>query len=296
MIGLGKMGSNMVKRLLKGGHRIFTYDPVPGAVQNAARDGALTASSIEDLVSKLSIPRAVWVMVPSGDATEGVVTRLAAELSQGDTIIDGGNSNYKDSVRRAKTLAQKGIFLLDVGTSGGIWGLNEGFCLMIGGETKAFKRLEPVFQTLATSPSKGYGHVGPTGAGHFVKMIHNGIEYGLMEAYAEGFELLQAKSEFKLNMLQIAWIWRYSSVIRSWLLELTADALEKDPELSGIQAYVEDSGEGRWVVNESIELAVPAPVIAIALQMRFRSRQSQPFGAKLLAALRHQFGGHIVRR
>jgi 6-phosphogluconate dehydrogenase len=234
-------------------------------------------------------------MVPSGEPTESTINALAAELSSGDIIIDGGNSYYKDSMRRAAILSEKGILFLDVGTSGGIWGLNEGYCLMVGGDTQAFRRIEPIFQTLAPSSSKGYGHVGPSGAGHFVKMIHNGIEYGLMEAYAEGFELLQAKREFDLSLYDIAEIWRYGSVVRSWLLDLAATALQVDPNLDSVDAYVEDTGEGRWTVQESIELSIPTPVITQSLQARFRSRQDQPFGAKLLAALRKQFGGHAVR-
>ncbi len=296
MIGLGKMGSNMVRRLLGGGHSVVAYDPVPQAVQDVARQGASAASSVADLITRLAAPRAVWIMVPSGDATEGTISKLAAELSPGDTVIDGGNSNYKDSRRRAGVLGQKGIHFLDVGTSGGIWGLEEGYCLMIGGEVSAFRRLEPVFKVLAPSADTGYGRVGPSGAGHFVKMVHNGIEYGLMQSYAEGFELMQAKAEFGLDLGQIAQLWRYGSVIRSWLLDLAAIALKEDPNLAGIQAYVDDSGEGRWTVEESIELAVPAPVITQSLQARFRSRQEQPFGVRLLAALRQQFGGHAIKK
>ncbi len=296
MIGLGRMGNNMVQRLLRGGHRVVAYDTRMESVQAVVEKGAIAATSIADLAAKLTRARAVWLMVPSGEPTESTVNALAAELSPGDIVIDGGNSNYKDSMRRAAALSEKEILFLDVGTSGGIWGLEEGYCLMIGGETEAFRQLEPAFQTLAPSPDRGYGHVGPSGAGHFVKMAHNGIEYGLMQAYAEGFELLQAKQEFDLNLPQIAQIWRHGSVVRSWLLDLTAAALQEDPKLERIRAYVEDSGEGRWTVQESIELAVPMPVISQSLQARFRSRQDQPFGAKLLAALRRQFGGHAVRK
>lgn len=295
MIGLGRMGSNMAQRLLNGGHRVIAYDPIEKAVEAVAKQGAIGAASIVDLVAKLATPRAIWLMVPSGEPTEETINNLEAELSAGDIIIDGGNSYYKDSMRRAATLSEKGLFFLDIGTSGGIWGLNEGYCLMIGGDAEAFRRIEPVLQTLAPSPKEGYGHVGPSGSGHFVKMIHNGIEYGMMQAYAEGFELMQAKRELNLNLHQIADIWRYGSVVRSWLLDLAATALQGDPKLEGISAYVEDTGEGRWTVQESIELAVPAPVITQSLQARFRSRQDQPFGAKLLAALRQQFGGHPVR-
>lgn len=296
MIGLGKMGSNMVRRLLGGGHSVVVYDPVPQAVQDVAGQGASAAGSVADLITRLAVPRAVWIMVPSGDATEGTISKLAAELSPGDIVIDGGNSNYKDSKRRAGVLRQKGIHFLDVGTSGGIWGLKEGYCLMIGGEVEVFRRLEPVFKVLAPSPDTGYGRVGPSGAGHFVKMVHNGIEYGMMQSYAEGFELMQAKAEFGLDLGQVAHLWRYGSVIRSWLLDLAAIALKEDPNLAGIQAYVDDSGEGRWTVEESIELAVPMPVITQSLQARFRSRQEQPFGARLLAALRQQFGGHAIKK
>ncbi len=296
MIGLGRMGGNMARRLLKGGHKVIVFDPMPEAVQALVKQGAVGASSIAELTSRLSAPRTVWLMVPAGEVAESTVAEVAANLSAGDCLIDGGNSYYKDSMRRASVLSEKNIYFLDVGTSGGIWGLKEGYCLMVGGEVAAFQRLEPIFQTLAPSSDKGYGHVGPFGAGHFVKMVHNGIEYGLMEAYAEGFELMQAKQEFDLDLEKTAEIWRYGSVVRSWLLDLVAVALHGDPELEGIQAYVEDSGEGRWTVQESVELGVPAPVIAQSLQNRFRSRQEQPFGAKLLAALRQQFGGHAVKK
>lgn len=296
MIGLGRMGGNMAQRLLNGGHRVIVYDPDSKAIEAAVQKGAIGASSFGDLVEKLTPPRAVWTMVPSGEPTESTINNLAAVLAPADTIIDGGNSKYKDSMRRAKDLSEKGLMFLDVGTSGGVWGLEEGYCLMVGGDNDAYNRLEPVFQTLAPSPENGYGYVGPSGAGHFVKMMHNGIEYGVMQAYAEGFELMRAKSEFNLDLHQVAQIWRYGSVIRSWLLDLTAAALENDPALENIQAYVEDSGEGRWAVEESIELGIPVPVITQALQARFRSRQEQPFGAKLLAALRQQFGGHAVRK
>ena len=295
MIGLGRMGSNMARRLLGGGHRVVVYDPLKEAREAVVELGAIGATSITDLVKRLSRPRAVWLMVPSGEPTESTINTLAANLSVSDIIIDVGNSNYKDRRRRAATLSEKGIIFLDVGTSGGIWGLKEGYCLMVGGDIEAFRHLELIFQTLAPSLHQGYGYVGPSGAGHFVKMVHNGIEYGLMQAYAEGFELMQAKGEFDLSLPQIAQIWRHGSVVRSWLLDLAAAALQENPELEGIEAYVEDSGEGRWTVQESVELAVPMPVITQSLQARFRSRQEQPFGAKLLAALRKQFGGHPVR-
>ncbi len=296
MIGLGRMGSNMARRLLGGGHRVVVYDPVKEAVTAVVKEGAVGAASIAGMTEKLIKPRAVWLMVPSGEPTESTISTLAAELSEGDIVIDGGNSNYKDSMRRAAALSQQGLIFLDVGTSGGIWGLKGGYCLMAGGDIAAFHRVEPLFQTLAPSPDEGYGHVGPSGAGHFVKMVHNGIEYGLMQAYAEGFELMQAKQELGLDLPQIAQVWRHGSVVRSWLLDLAAAALQADPGLENIEAYVEDSGEGRWTVQESIDLAVPMPVITQSLQARFRSRQEQPFGGKLLAALRQQFGGHAVKK
>ena len=296
MIGLGRMGSNMAQRLLRGGHRVVAYDPRREAVQALIQEGAAGASSLADLVGRLAPPRAVWVMVPAGDATESTIDALSEALSRGDTVIEGGNSYYKDSVRRAEALGQRGLAFLDSGTSGGVWGLAEGYSLMVGGDANAFRRLEPIFQTLAPAADKGYGYVGPAGAGHFVKMVHNGIEYGLMQAYAEGFELMQAKGEFGLDLAQIAEIWRHGSVVRSWLLDLTAAALQEDQGLEGIQAYVEDSGEGRWTVQESVELGVPIPAIALSLQARFRSRQAQPFGAKVLAVMRNQFGGHAVTK
>ncbi len=296
MIGLGRMGSNMARRLLGGGHRVVVYDPVKEAVAAVVKEGAVGAAAIAQMTEKLARPRVVWLMVPSGEPTESTINTLAAELAEGDIVIDGGNSNYKDSMRRAAALSQKGLIFLDVGTSGGVWGLEGGYCLMAGGDIAAFHRVEPLFQTLAPSPNEGYGHVGPSGAGHFVKMVHNGIEYGLMQAYAEGFELMQAKKELGLDLPQIAQVWRHGSVVRSWLLDLAASALQADPKLENIEAYVEDSGEGRWTVHEAIDLAVPAPVITQSLQARFRSRQEQPFGGKLLAALRQQFGGHAVKK
>jgi 6-phosphogluconate dehydrogenase len=295
MIGLGRMGGNMAQRLLKDGHRLIVFDRDTPAQEAVVKLGAISAGSIKQLAQKLTEPRAVWTMVPAGGPTENTVNELASILKQGDIIIDGGNSNYRDSMRRGAGLRQKGIKFLDVGTSGGIWGLTEGYCLMVGGDPDAFRHLEPVFQTLAPTPQSGYGHVGHGGAGHFVKMVHNAIEYGIMEAYAEGFELMQAKNEFKLNLPHIAEIWRHGSVVRSWLLDLTAAALKEDPGLENLQSYIDDSGEGRWAVTESVDLAVPMPVVALALQMRFRSRQVQPFGGRLLAALRKQFGGHAVK-
>ena len=296
MIGMGRMGGNMAQRLVGGGHRVVVYDPSAAAVAAVVKQGAEGVASLEELVASLSGPRAVWLMVPAGEPVENTLNALSRLLSAGDVIIDGGNSNYKDSMRRAASLVGKGLFFLDVGTSGGIWGLKEGYSLMVGGEPDAFRRLEPVFRTLAPSPDTGYGHVGPAGSGHFVKMIHNGVEYGMMQAYAEGFELMRAKKEFGIDLAHTAEIWRHGSVVRSWLLDLAAAALHEDPGLESLQAYVDDSGEGRWTVQESIELGVPAPVITQALQARFRSRQEQPFGVKLLAAMRQQFGGHAVRK
>ena len=296
MIGLGRMGSNMAQRLRQGGHRVVAYDLNPEAVAATAACGAVGASSLEELVAGLALPRAVWLMLPAGQPTEATIDDVAPLLATGDTIVDGSNSNYKDSMRRAAKLEEQGLNLLDVGTSGGIWGLAAGYCLMVGGKREVFDRLEPIFQTLAPGEDKGYCYVGPSGAGHFVKMVHNGVEYALMQAYAEGFEIMEAKREFDLDLAQIAETWRYGSVVRSWLLDLTAAALRQDPKLERLQAYVEDSGEGRWTVQESVDLAVPAPVITLSLQARFRSRQEQPLGARLLAALRHQFGGHAVRK
>ena len=296
MIGLGRMGGNMAQRLLLGGHRVVAFDPSAESVKALAQQGAAPASSVSDMVEQLSAPRAVWVMVPAGEPTATTVAELSDLLSPGDVVIDGGNSNYKDSRRRAAELKKPGISFLDAGTSGGVWGLKEGYSLMVGGDRGAFQRLEPIFQALAPGPDRGYGYVGPAGAGHFVKMVHNGIEYGMMQAYAEGFELMGAKEEFGLDLPRIAQIWRHGSVVRSWLLDLTAAALQEDVELSGLEPYVDDSGEGRWAVQESIDLAVPTPVITLSLQARFRSRQNNSFGARLLAAMRNQFGGHAVRR
>jgi 6-phosphogluconate dehydrogenase len=296
MIGLGKMGGNMTVRLLRGGHSIVVYDRNTDAVQGAAGEGAVASESLENLVGKLGAPRAVWIMVPAGAPTESVIGELAGCLSEGDVILDGGNSNYKDTVRRREKLRESGMHFVDVGTSGGIWGLEEGYSMMVGGDKDVVGRLRPVFETLAPGPARGWGHVGPTGAGHFVKMIHNGIEYGMMQAYAEGFEVMQKKEEFGLDLAQIAEIWRYGSVVRSWLLDLTGAALEGNPDLNGIKGWVADSGEGRWTVAEAIDLDVPAPIITLALQMRFMSRQDESFAAKLLAAMRNQFGGHAVKK
>jgi len=296
MVGLGRMGGNMARRLMRAGHCVVAYDLDAEAVNALEREGASGVSSLEELVGCLSEPRAVWVMVPAGGPTEEVVQALSGLLSPGDTLIDGGNNYYKESVRRGKEVGRRGIRFLDVGTSGGIWGLEQGYSLMIGGDEEAFRRLEPIFQALAPGADRGYGHVGPAGAGHFVKMVHNGVEYGLMQTYAEGFELLKAKEEFGLDLHQVAEIWSHGSVIRSWLLGLVSLALAQDPELTGVKAFVEDTGEGRWTALESVELAVPIPAITAALQARFRSRQEGPFGARLLAMLRNLFGGHAIPR
>ena len=296
MIGLGRMGGNMARRLMRGGHDVVAYDPNPEAVGSLTAEGAAGAGSLADLKSALSKPRAVWVMVPDGAPTDTTIGELGKMLDAGDTVIDGGNSNYKDSIRHSEELAGAGITFLDAGTSGGIWGLAEGYSMMVGGDRAAYERLESIFKTLAPSEDTGHGYVGPAGAGHFTKMIHNGIEYGMMQSFAEGFEILKAKEELKLDLAQIAEIWREGSVVRSWLLDLIAEALHEDADLSTIQAYVDDSGEGRWTVEESIALSVPAPVIAASLQARFRSRQDQPYGAKLLAAMRNKFGGHAIKK
>ncbi len=296
MIGLGRMGGNMAQRLLAAGHRVVAYDTSADAVSTSESQGASGSSSLEDLISHLTPPRPIWLMLPQGQPTQDTLDQLVPLLSPGDIVLDGGNANYKDTLSRADALSEHGIMLMDVGISGGIWGLSEGYTLMVGGSKEVFQRLEPIFQSLAPGPDRGYSHVGPVGAGHFVKMVHNGVEYALMEAYAEGFELMAAKEEFNLDLTAIANTWRHGSVVRSWLLDLVVSALEEDPSLSDLQAYVEDSGEGRWTVQESVDLAVPAPVITLSLLQRFRSRQAQPFGAKLLAALRNQFGGHPVRR
>jgi 6-phosphogluconate dehydrogenase len=296
MIGLGKMGANMANRLLLGGHRVVAYDINEDAIQAAESAGAEGARTLEQVAEKLDPPRSVWVMVPSGQITEETIQELDKVLSPGDIIIDGGNSNYKDSMRRAEELSQRGLNFIDVGTSGGIWGLTEGYSMMVGGDKVVVDQHRTIFETLAPAPDKGWGYVGPPGSGHFVKMIHNGIEYGLMQAYAEGFSIMKAKAEFNLDLYQVAEIWRYGSVVRSWLLDLTSAALEDDQDLSKIKGWVQDSGEGRWTVFEAIDLEVSTPVITAALQRRLRSRREQPFSDKLLAALRNQFGGHAVKQ
>lgn len=296
MIGLGKMGANMTSRLLRGGHEVVAFDLNEDAVQQAEGEGAQGARSLKEAVEKLEAPRVCWVMVPAGKITEAVISELGDLLSSGDTIIDGGNTLYKDDIRRAEMLAEKDIHYVDVGTSGGVWGLAEGYSMMIGGKTEIVSKLTPIFETLAPNADQGWGHVGAVGAGHFTKMVHNGIEYGLMQAYAEGFEIMHAKKDFDLDLHQVAEIWRYGSVVRSWLLDLTANALADDQNLSEIAGYVSDSGEGRWTVFESIDLDVPAPVITLALQQRFVSRQNESYAAKVLAAMRNQFGGHAVKK
>jgi 6-phosphogluconate dehydrogenase len=292
-VGLGRMGLNMVTRLTRGGHEVVAYDRSADAVARAVAAGALGVASLEALTEGLAPPRAIWVMVPAGDPTESTVASLAGLLSSDDVVVDGGNSNFHDDVRRAQSLAAKHIHYVDAGTSGGIWGLQEGYCLMVGGEVEVCKRLEPIFLTLA--PQDGYLRVGDHGAGHYVKMIHNGIEYGLMQAYAEGFELMH-ESPYKVDLAAVSALWNHGSVVRSWLLELAARALAEDRELSTLKGYVEDSGEGRWTVQEAIDRAVPLPVITAALFTRFRSRENNPFADRLLAALRNQFGGHAVKK
>ena len=295
MIGLGKMGANMAQRLMNGGHQVVAYDLSEAAIKSMEEAGAEGARTLDEVAAKLPQPRVAWVMVPSGKPTESTINALADRFSKGDIIIDGGNSNYKDSQRHAKELEARGFNFVDVGTSGGIWGITEGYAMMIGGEEAAVEHLRPIFETLAPAADLGWGRMGPAGSGHFVKMIHNGIEYGLMQAYAEGFEIMKAKKEFGLDLEQISEVWRYGSVVRSWLLDLIARALHADPELTGIKAWVPDSGEGRWTVFEAVDLDVSAPVITLALQQRFESRAEEPFSLKLLAAMRQQFGGHAVK-
>jgi len=291
-IGLGRMGANMVRRLLRDGHEVVAYNRTAERTKEIAGEGAEAAFSIEELVGKLQPPRTAWIMVPAGDATEAQIEELLQHLEPGDTIVDGGNTNFHDDQRRHPLLKEKGIGYVDAGVSGGIWGLANGFCLMVGGEPEAVKALEPVFLSLA--PEDGYMHVGGPGAGHYVKMVHNGIEYGLMQAYAEGFEIMHA-SDYGLDLGGISKLWNHGSVVRSWLLELAERALEKDQDLEQLKGWVADSGEGRWTVQEAIDRDVPAPIITLSLQTRFRSRQDDSYGAKVLAALRNEFGGHAVK-
>jgi len=298
IVGLGKMGANMARRLSRDGHRVIGYNRTVEVAYDLAdeEENVVPVQSLEELAEELSPPRVAWSMVPAGGPTDQVVSSLLEILEADDIIIDGGNSNYKDSLRHAESVNERGLHFVDVGVSGGIWGLKEGYGMMVGGEQEIVDHLSPIFETLAPGPDKGWGRVGPNGAGHFVKMVHNGIEYGMMQAYAEGFEIMQAKEEFDLDLHNVAEIWRFGTVIRSWLLDLTADALAEDQTLSDIKGYVEDSGEGRWTVFEAIDLDVPAPVITLALQMRLVSRQAKSYSAKLLAALRNQFGGHAVKK
>jgi len=296
MVGLGRMGANMSERLMRGGHRVVGFDPKAEARARVEQFRAGSAESLDALVAMLAPPRALWLMVPAGAITEATVTALLPLLAAGDTVIDGGNSNYKDTQRRARLLADNAMHYVDCGTSGGVWGLAEGYSMMVGGDQPVVDRLRPIFETLAPAPDQGWGRVGPVGAGHFAKMVHNGIEYGLMQAYAEGFSIMQHKPDFALDLHQVAEVWRYGSVVRSWLLDLIANALEKNPALDGIAPYVADSGEGRWTVAEAIDLDVPAPVITLSLLTRLASRDADSFSDKLLAAMRHQFGGHEIKK
>jgi 6-phosphogluconate dehydrogenase len=295
MVGLGRMGANMAARLVRGGHDVVAYDLDAAAVAAAAEQGAQPATSLADLAQRLAPPRVMWVMVPAGDPTEQTLRALADVMEGSDTLVDGGNSNYRDTQRRASMLAQRGLHLVDAGTSGGVWGGSEGYSLMVGGDDDVVQRLRPLLETLAPAADRGWGRVGPVGAGHFVKMIHNGIEYGMMQALAEGFAVLHAKRDMDLDLHHIAGIWRHGSVVRSWLLDLAENALRENPALDDIAPWVADSGEGRWTVAEAIALDVPAPVMTLALIQRLRSRDSEAFSDRLLAALRQQFGGHAVR-
>jgi 6-phosphogluconate dehydrogenase len=293
-VGLGRMGGNMVRRLLSKGHEIVAFAPHEESRKEVEKYGALGVGSLPELTTKLSPPRVVWVMVPSGAITEETIRTLMAHLKRGDILIEGGNSFYKDSMQRAEFLKEKGIAFLDVGTSGGIWGLEKGYCLMIGGEREIFEKVEPLFKALA--PEDGYAYVGLNGAGHFVKMIHNGIEYAMLQAYGEGFEIMHAKKEFNLDLRKVSNLWNHGSVIRSWLLELAENVFQREPHLESIRGYVEDSGEGRWTIYEAIEQNVPAPGITLSLLDRFRSRQEESFSAKVIAALRNEFGGHPMKK
>ena len=296
IIGLGRMGANMAQRLMNGGHELAVFDPNPEPRRALAGKGAKHADSVSALVAALPAPRILWLMIPAGEATDAALAGLSPMLARGDTVVDGGNSNYKDTQRRAKAFAERGIHYVDCGTSGGIWGLDGGYSLMIGGDEAAVERLRPIFETLAPGKDKGWGRVGPSGAGHFTKMIHNGIEYGLMQAYAEGFSILQHKRDLDLDLHQVAEIWRHGSVVRSWLLDLTAAALKENPSMSGISPHVSDSGEGRWTVQEAMDLDVPAPVITLSLLQRLRSRDTESYADRLLAAMRSQFGGHAIKK
>ena len=293
MIGLGRMGGNMVRRLIQGGHEVIVYDQNAEAVKAHVGKSVRKAADVADIARQLSPRRVVWVMLPAGAPVESTIEQLVPRLSRGDIVIEGGNSNFRDSLRRAEALQARGIEFIDVGTSGGIWGLESGYCLMVGASPAAFQHCEPIFRTLAAPD--GYAHVGPPGAGHYAKMVHNGIEYGMLQAYAEGYEILHASQDFTFDLRQIAKLWNHGSVVRSWLNELAERALARDGRLSGIRGYVEDSGEGRWTIEEALRLDVPAPVITLSLLARLRSRQEESFGAKLIAALRHEFGGHAIK-
>jgi 6-phosphogluconate dehydrogenase len=296
LIGLGKMGGNMAERLRLGGHQVVGFDFNADAVARLTASGNIGVSTLEDLARNLTGRRAIWIMVPQGKPVDETIAKLEPMLDPGDILIDGGNSNYKDTMRRHDEIAEKHFHFVDVGTSGGVWGLKEGYSMMIGGDQEPVEYLRPIFETLAPAPDKGWGHVGPGGAGHFVKMIHNGIEYGMMQAYAEGFTIMETKKELGLDLKQISQIWRYGSVVRSWLLDLTADALAKNPKLEGLEAFVEDSGEGRWTVIEAIDLNVSAPVITESLMRRIRSREENNFTDRMLAIMRNEFGGHAVKK
>ncbi len=295
LIGLGKMGFNMAARLKQGGHEVIGLDTSADVVKKFNDTGAKGVGTLEDLVKSIATPRSIWLMVPAGDPVDQTIEKLLPHLDKGDTFIDGGNSNYKDTQRRYKTLKEQGFNFVDCGTSGGVWGLKEGYSMMIGGDDEPVKRLTPIFETLAPAKDQGWGHVGPSGAGHFTKMVHNAIEYGMMQAYAEGFSILKHKEELKLDLGQIGEIWRYGSVIRSWLLDLTTDALHKNPELKGLEAYVPDSGEGRWTVFEAIDLNISAPVITEALIRRLRSREDNNYSDRMLSIMRNAFGGHAMK-
>src|ERR1700688_885604 len=295
MVGLGRMGANMVERLVRGGHRVVGYDRDAGAVGRVTAAGAGGADSLENLAGKLAKPRAIWIMVPSGSPVDDTIAALLPHLTKGDILIDGGNSNYKDTQRRGVALKGQGFQFVDVGTSGGVWGLKEGYSMMVGGDKAAVESLRPLLETLAPAKDQGWGHVGPSGSGHYVKMVHNGIEYGMMQAYAEGFAILKKKSDFGLDMHQVSEIWRTGSVVRSWLLDLLSIALKENSEMAGIAPYVADSGEGRWTVAEAIDLDVPPPVITLSLLQRLTSRDSDSYSDKLLAAMRNQFGGHAIK-
>jgi 6-phosphogluconate dehydrogenase len=296
MIGLGRMGANMAQRLINGGHEVDVFDPDSAPRARLVEKGAKAADSLAALVAAMPAPRVLWLMIPAGRITDAALDELASVLERGDTLVDGGNTNYKDTLRRARSFADRGVAYLDCGTSGGVWGLENGYSLMIGGDAAAVERLRPIFETLAPAKDRGWGRVGPSGAGHFTKMIHNGIEYGLMQAYAEGFSIMEHKKELELDLNQVAEIWRHGSVVRSWLLDLTAAALKDNPSMDGIAPHVSDSGEGRWTVQEAIDLDVPAPVITLSLLQRLRSRDETSFADRLLAAMRGQFGGHAIRK